>query len=140
MINYNAIIYTLLSQEATITAELATDGKGGKAIYPVRIEQGVRYPAVRYRKGISPVSLKGGDAQRLYRVEFEIAVVAEDPDTCDNIQYLIYEKLDCTTHEEIAGCYVNNLVWEGQEPEIYSDDPDLYLITSRYSCIINKNA
>jgi hypothetical protein len=138
MSNYNAVAYSLLSTESTITDELANDPKGGKAIYPIRIPQKVSYPAVTFRKSIDPIHLKAGDAQRTFKVEFEIDVIAEDPDKCDEIQQLIYDRLDGRTHEDVAGHYVNNLKFQGQDPEIYSDDPDLFLITSRYTCTIHK--
>jgi len=123
--NYNAIIYTILSGTAAVTALVGTK------IYPVTIDQDQGAPAIAFRKSVTPVDTKG-NATKIDNIEIEINIVADDPDEADDIAREVRTALDNRPQQTVSGYTVSRIQFLSQLPKVYSADENLYMIPLKF--------
>lgn len=123
--NYNNIIYQLLSSSTDITAAV------GSRIYPVTIAQNKDYPAVAFTKRIEPVNTKGM-SNKIEDVMVNMYCVSDDLDQADTIAQMIRSVLDRYSQGVITEIKVSSITFVGQDHEQYDQELNVYLVPLTY--------
>lgn len=116
---------TRLLANATLSSEV-----GGNRIYPVRLPDGVTYPALSFQKISDLTEPHLGGASRIKRARLQVDTWADTPDKAWELADLVRTQLDGFNGVVDGVQFASSII--GSETDLYEDGIERYRVTSDY--------